>query len=207
MNGCTRKCPDSIGRDITDVEIAWFAHEPGDTMYYKDILSNEIFYLVCTSNVVGSQSAFIDVGDCSGGGYTIEEKTIDVDFESNIPHYQNDYTNINILLRTLSNSPTSLFRFFFQGTISSSDLYIYSLRFDTSLELISSRPDSLFESVVMYKDSIAINDKNYSDVFIIAYSKDEEENKRAFFDTLYYNKDGFLKFISSQYGYRLERME
>ena len=206
MNGCTRKCPDSIGRDITDVEIAWFAHESGDTIYFKDILSNEVFYLVCTSNVLGSVGTFVDVGDCENGGYYIEEKIIDVDFVSNIPHPQNESTKINILLRAL-NSSNSRLSFYFEGNNSSSDSYIYSLRFDTDSELISSTTDPVLESVVTYKESLAINDKSYTNVFIIAYRKDEEENKRAFFDTLYYNPDGFLKFISSQYGYRLERME
>ena len=83
--------------------------------------------------------------------------------------------------------------------------YSHRFLFNNSSETLE-----MFEpghSIPNYLGSLEINGKMYENVYSMRYNENGDLNKIAFYDSIYYNHDGILKLISSEHGYRLERME
>jgi hypothetical protein len=199
------ECPDDVAHDFTQTELDWFSFESGDTVFYKDAQSGEIHYLTATSQEFTTESTFNEDHNCLNGGYYDISDVMNNEITSDFPHYTNDFTKIDMHVVTLGLT-TSVLNIRFNGYTLNPDSYNYDLLFDNNLKVIRATSGGTIISEIEQIDSIRINGNNYLNAFIICFSKDDELNF-ACYDTIYYNQDGFLKFISSQYGHRLEILE
>ena len=202
---CLDDCPNIVSRDLTQTDLDWFAREPNDTTFFKDAESGEIYYLACESCETGEMRHFVDENHCKNEGYYRIRKYIYSEYNSNLPHYLNDMAKININFETAGISNSGV-EFLFTGSRASTYTYFLNFYFKQETETIE-ETDFYDTPDIIHKDSVLINGKMYDNVFILVFYPGLSAYTEAFFDTLYYNPDGFLKFISSQYGYRLERME
>ena len=84
IDSCMKKCPDDeIGHNLTETELDWFSCAAGDTLLYRDALSNETFYLTCVSSVTGGRDYWVPTDNCKDGGYVTSFKTIFTEFSTN----------------------------------------------------------------------------------------------------------------------------
>ena len=205
ITSCLEECPNEVSRDLTQTDLDWFACEPHDTTFYKDAESGEIYYLVCESCETGEVRHFVDDHYCENEGYYRIRKYIDSEYNTNLPHYLNDLTKINMHFETLGQD-YSVVDIWFEGLRESTFSYILGFLFKPGGESLEEVGDRRISEII-HKERIVIDGKDYFNVYILVAFTWNDEHSNAYYDTLYYNRVGFLKFISSQYGYRLERME
>jgi hypothetical protein len=199
------ECPDEVAHDFTQTELDWFSFEPGDTVFYKDAENGEIHYMTGTSQEFTTERTFNGEHNCINEGYYDISYVMNNKLTTDFPHYTNDFTKIDMHVVTLGLN-TSMIDISLNSIRDIPNSYTYHLFMENNTELVRASSDPNIASEIEFYSSLSINGKSYSNVFVIGFRADDELNF-AFYDTLYFSKDGFLKFISSQYGNRLEIME
>jgi hypothetical protein len=202
LNSCLEDCNDHSAHLFTQTDLDWFAFETGDTVNYRDDITGENFYMICTSSETRIDSLFHIDEHCKGGGHYEIRHMMNHVFDSDFPFFENDHLKLYMELGTKEEHKTVAYI----DLKDYNNYLFYSLyfEFDNETETIET---ALSTQPVFYKGLITINGKEYPDVYTLNNSMHGEIQTNAYYDTLYYNKQGFLKFISSQYGHRLEILE
>ncbi|MBN1950815.1 MAG: hypothetical protein JW801_06400 [Bacteroidales bacterium] len=195
-----KECPDVMDPEFPQSNLDWFSHEIGDTLYFKDPTRGNLYYLICSSRNEDWDPEFTTDYNCVNDGWYDVSRVLTQVFTSNMPHVENQILKLKLVMR---GSPSSILTLLFRNNSNLSSYY-YEFRYRYEYDDIVRRTD--YSSEVSFVNSLSINEVNYQDVYIISHYFPSGVNENLFFDTLYYNKDGFLKFISSKYGYRLERL-
>lgn len=212
LNSCVKNCPDEVSHSFTQTDLEFFSFEPNDTIHYKDKNSGELYYLTCVYKKITSRdSSFVSDDYCEHGGYWNIHDRMNFTLLSNLPHFNNKNAQINIDISAFENFESwVLFEFItrnLQDDDSGANVYRYYFSFDNKEVRIIKHPFWSINSEIWHYDSLVINGIVYSNVFSMNYdSINSGDSYKAVFDTIYYNENGFLKFISSQYGYKLERI-
>jgi hypothetical protein len=202
LNSCWEECPDTTAHMFTQTDLDWFDFEVGDTVLYKDSMTNQTFFMVCNSKVIRIDSSYHADEHCSNEGSYHVRQLMNLVFNSDFPFFENDHLKLYMGVGTKEEHKTVVFLDF-----RNYETYLYyelPFEFDNQSVSISTLENT---SPVFYEGTLQINDIEYSDVYSLCYSMDGTIHTNAYYDTLYYNKQGFLKFISSQYGHRLEILE
>ena len=195
-----KECPDEIS-SLSEIHKNYLALEKNDTVFFKDRLRHKIYYLTCKNKNIDWKGIYHDDYHCENGGYNERWETIKIDLFSNIPFFDNTFTKIAIQLDTWD-SFEIVFESLDEMTLKETgeNIYPYHLKFnDTENKLYISGNSS--HSSIHYIDSLIINEIIYSNIAIIT------NDLGNFYDTIYYNDNGFLKFVSSDHKYNLEIME
>jgi hypothetical protein len=199
FNCCRDECPDYIAHSFTETDKAWFSFEPNDTVHYRDVKTDEFYYLTCVSKEVNRDSIFTEDPYCKNNGSHHIKDVMNIVFTSDIPHFDNEYLKVKINLETAWKYESIVII-----ELDGAKGYPYYFVFDNNEERLIDYGGPSTTSGVSYKDTILINGKTYTNVYPISFRKDEERIKNVFYDSIYYSKKGFLKFISSQFGYNME---
>jgi hypothetical protein len=200
LNSCWEECPDTTAHMFTQTDLDWFDFEVGDTILYKDSMTNQTFFLVCNSKVIRIDSSYQASDYCSNEGYYDIRHMMNLVFDSDFPFFENDHLKLYMELGTKEDYETNAWLDF-----RNYENYLYyglAFEFDNQTATIET-----LENPVQFNGLITINGKDYPDVYTLNHSEDGIIRTNVYYDTLYYNKQGFLKFISSQYGHRLEILE
>jgi hypothetical protein len=194
----------TISHELTNAEIEWFSIDTGDTLWFQDKNSGESYYLICASNETGKDEHKSLTDRCPSGVRVNEYYYLKNVLNSNLPFFNNNPMNLLLYLESVDEN-LSIVTFDFIHVGENSSKYFYITFFDTEEESLKTHHS--YQAFPWHIDSMSINNRTYSDVFRIEYVERTPSSPISFYDTLYYNRDGFLKFISSRYGYRLERVE
>jgi hypothetical protein len=201
LAGCQEYCENSVRPPFTESDRAYFFFEPGDTFYFRDTQQNDTFILACTGKDERIDSAFYEDENCIGGGSYTLRTMINFKFNSDIPHFNASSLVIDFEIFKTDSSRTTASILLKVNDLSS---YPFSFRFNSETQSLYSIDNS--QPVFDY-NALVINGLLFDDVYSISFSNDGGDHSNIYYDTIYYNKDGFLKFISSQYGHRLEILE
>ena len=191
-------CNNVTGPPFTEEGLAWFPYAEGDTLYFRDTISQEVFYMTCTAFEFTRDTSFWDDSRCEMGGYLEIDHVIKLSLTSDFPHSENE--PLQLILKGVN----SEYRIFTEITLfKPSKKYFYTFLIDKQEEiLISTRL-----TTVAGKANVSVDGVVYENTYAIFYKNDPDINPSPFYDTIYCNRDGFLKFISSQYRRVLERVE
>jgi hypothetical protein len=90
LNSCglfPKNCKDEVFRNITQAELDFFPdYIIDDTIRYKDRVSGEKYYAVCTQNETHLRKRFFSEDHhCAGGGYYIVLDKLEFVFNANFP--------------------------------------------------------------------------------------------------------------------------
>ena len=194
-------CDNRFIAPLNETDLEWFAFETGDTLIFYDAGSESQYHLACRSSIQFIDTVYTANRRCDDGGYAEFTPTLKSEFSSNIPHFEDRNLYAILTIR----KPNDFIPIFDLKLYYGVNLYGYYLGFDSGTEAFKQLTP--INSVPTNKGTVTINNIEYDDVYAICFSADPERSMQyAFYDTIYYNRDGFLKFISSQYGYVLERM-
>ncbi|MBN1950794.1 MAG: hypothetical protein JW801_06295 [Bacteroidales bacterium] len=192
-------CPDEIQTPYTEENLKYFPFKTGDTTWYYDESRGKEYYLTCIKETLNTDSIVMPAAEyCSNETYLEVNQGKEYLFSSNIPHPTDDLAIKMWLSKAGENNWIDIFLGYANGSS-----YLYNFLY-TSNDSLSNREADF--SLVRYRDSVWINDEIYDNVYSICFSTRDDIRLHAYYDTIYYNHDGFLKFISSKYGYRLERL-
>jgi len=198
-----KECPDIISHELTDTEKAMLYYQQGDSVFFKDKTGGEIYYLYCTSKETGKDGIYHEDYHCENDGYKEEWDIIKVQFESNFPYSHNTKAELYILLETVGQESSRLrIRFHNQSApIESYNYYIYDLGF------YNNEFHYIRKVYFIQYDSLLINNEIFKDVSKIYYENEFGTDQEIYYDTLYINIRGLLRFVSSKYDHDLELME
>jgi hypothetical protein len=191
-------CPIKEWSAFTEEDLEWFELTPGDTIYFNDNLGNDSVFLTCVSRKQWVDTTCVEEIQCTDEIQCTSYHFINFGFTSSIPHGNDWYLHLDIELKKLSSS----FNIEMTFQDESNDYYSFWFMYRSDEHKFYNKVSGAIENV----GSININGEDYSDVLAISYSDDGGSYPFVYYDTLYFNKDGFLKFISSQHGYVLERL-
>jgi hypothetical protein len=205
LNSCHDECADSLGSELSETDLEWFSTEQGDTSWYKDVSDEQLYFFTCTKRKMGIDSSvegsFVANSRCPGEGFWSYRHYQYLEFNSNIPHYDS-LLFLKLFFRK-GEAKSHIMAEFYRDEIYD---YTYHFWFNDDDKKIEAYPGYAF-SIPTGIGYQSINGSIYDNVFSIAYTEDTTINKYIYYDSIYINKDGFLKFISSQYGHRLEILE
>jgi hypothetical protein len=203
LSNCHDECADSTGPEFNENDLEWFPYEPGDSINYKDASSGEIYYLTCETREMGidsSYESFISSERCSEGGYYYYEHYLNLEFYSNLPNTNAPLYLVQYMAKQVNRVDINIL---FYDTSPYPDRYNFFLNEQTwALESVDRTSSGIY-----FKGSLTINGQVYHDVYLISINEDDYFSETLFYDSIYYNKDGFLKFISTNFNYRLEIIE
>ena len=199
LTGCLEKCPDTFSHEFNDTELAYISYQTGDTLYFLDANSELIYYMTCISRTFSYDSTFFPDHHCKNEGSMHVAPAIRFEFETDFPNHDDDSPNIALEVYTKGEVESN-----WQISFNSNDIYRYLLEFDSENESFEALSKGYLN--VIKKEFNLIQDISYTNVYEISPDQDHYSNQNVVYDTIYYNRDGFLKFISSQYGYVLEIM-
>jgi hypothetical protein len=200
LSCCQKDCEDEILHDFTETELEWFSYSLFDTMHFQNEITGDIYYLTCISEATRIVTDIVTEESCPDGGWNLTYPEMQSEFSSDLPHFDKDTLNISLLIYPGGDSYLSSDITFITPTGG----YTYYSGFDNKDEILKNKRPGWSE--VVSKGTLFINGESYENVYAIRWIEDPERIHLAYYDSIYYNKDGFLKFISSQHGYVLERL-
>ncbi|MBN1950377.1 MAG: hypothetical protein JW801_04185 [Bacteroidales bacterium] len=193
-----KECPDISDPEFPANTLEWFSFQVGDTLHFED-RGGKTYELICSSRTEDWDSSFYDNYKCVNGGSFIIHPSISFSFISDFPHFSNK--NLNLILK-ITGSPNSNARIKFNTNDQLNYEYYFVYKPENN-EIISYDD---YVTDIAYINKTTINETSYAGVYKLNKGDLPEGSAEFYYDTIYYNKDGFLKFISSKYGYRLERL-
>ncbi len=196
------ECPDIEYGQLSETAKEYVPYQVGDSVFFKDKSTNEIHYLTCTVRELRKDSFFYPDEHCENEGYYDKWEELNVELLSDIPFYENTYAKINIRIDSKNNfviDIESIDRITFKET--ENHFIGFSLFFDINEEKLYIPSDMFSYYKINYKDTLNINYKIYQNIAVI------NTEIKYYYDTIYYNKNGILKLISSEYNYNLEILE
>jgi hypothetical protein len=202
LSGCQEHCLDTSAHFFTEIDYAYFSFKQGDTSFFKDIDHDEIFYLACMKKLIKIDSTYYPDENCiEGGSYHIAH-LLYLEFVSNLPHFNTN--TLELIVGIKSKGEYNSFAEINFTDVDHYSPYTYNFEFSNETEILFSFTNL---QPVIDRGLMTINGKEFNNVYSISFSDDGGLRNFVYYDTLYYNKQGFLKFISSQYGHRLEILE
>ena len=200
LTSCYEECSDNIFRQHSDAELEYFYYQPDDTLFFVDTTRSTEHYLTCTYRNIYTDSTWWDSERCLEGGYFSIKPFLTFRFKSNFPFYDQNQVHLTMEVVPINDS-LSWIQIDFKDSLG--EIYWnYYFEFNNQNQLLTHH---YTHKPVDFMGNELIQGKEYQNIYRLVYLANPN-GVEFFYDTLYYNQDGFLKFISTDYGYVLERL-